>query len=115
MAAIAEVVEASSSSISEVKVSPATDGFAELLNLSVTVTGDDVAAAEIDAFLAAATGVIPEHNQRINFNVRRSDGLERISIVEQAQELGMPEIYVHSEYTLAIPLEWLEQNYGSTP
>jgi len=115
MAAVAETVEASSSNISEVKASPATDGLAEFLNLSVTVTGDDVTAAQIDAFLAAATGVIPESNHRINFNVRRSDGLDRISIVEQAQELGVPELYFHSDYTLAIPLEWLEQNYGSSP
>ncbi|MGO4783476.1 hypothetical protein [Cryobacterium sp. W22_MBD10_FK3] len=112
---VVDAVKSSSNEISKVRVVPAIDGLAKFLNVSVTMTGEHVTAAQIDAMLAAATSVIPEDNQRINFSVRQSDGSERLSIVEQAQELGMPEFYVHSDYTLAIPLEWLESKYGTAP
>ena len=115
MAAVVEAVEASSSDISEVRASPAIDGLATFVNLTVTMSGDDVSAAQIVTVLAAATGAIPEDKSRINFNVRRSDGLERIMLMEQARELGVPEAYFIGDYTLALPLEWMEQNYGSTP
>ena len=112
---VVDAVKSSSDEISQVRVVPAIDGLAKFLNVSVTMTGEQVTAAQIDAMLAAAASVIPEENQRINFSVRRSDGRERLSIVEQAQELGVPEFYVHSDYTLAIPLEWLASKYGTAP
>jgi len=112
---VVDAVKSSSPEISKVRVIPAVDGLASYVKLYVTMSGQDVTAAQIEAILTAATGVVPDGNSRIEFCVWESDGLDGLSLVEQAQELGVPEEYVLEELTLQLPLEWLQAEYGVAP
>jgi len=112
---VIDAVKSSSNEIASVKVIPAVDGLAKYLHLYVTMTGEQVTAAQIEAILTAATGVNPDGNAWIEFSVWESQGLERLTLVEQAQELGVPEEYVLDDYTLDLPLEWLRADYGVAP
>ena len=112
---VVDAVKSSSTEIASVKVIPAADGLAKYLHLYVTMVGEQVTAAQIEAILTAATGVNPDGNAWIEFSVWESQGLERLTLVEQAQELGVPEEYVLDDYTLDVPLEWLRAEYGVAP
>jgi len=112
-AAVSEAVQSSSSEISAVEVIPAIDGFSRYFHLYVTMNGDDVTAAQIDGFLAAATPATPEDRDRITFGVYPADGDDSLSILEQARELGVPAKYVLDDYTLELPLEWLRQEHDT--
>ena len=68
--------------------------------------GDQVTAAQIDGILAA---------EQTYLGAWEPTGPTEINIAAQATELNVPDVYVLDDYTLVLPIDWLEQEYGASP
>lgn len=114
-AAVSEAVQSSSSEVVEVDVARGTDGLVKYLTVNVTMTGDQVTAAQIDGILAAVTGTVPDGFEQIYVGAWDPVGPTEINIAAQAKELSVPDVYALDDYTLVLPIDWLQQEYGAEP
>ena len=103
---VSEAVQASSPEVTEAEVTRGVDGLSTYLSVNVTMTGDQVTAAQIDGILAA---------EQIYLGAWEPTGPTEINIAAQATELNVPDVYVLDDYTLVLPIDWLEQEYGESP
>ena len=112
---VSEAVQASSPEVTEAEVTRGVDGLSTYLSVNVTMTGDQVTAAQIDGILVAVAGAVPDGFEQIYLGAWDPTGTTEINVAAQATELNVPDVYVLDDYTLVLPIDWLEQEYGASP